>query len=73
MKKINIELPVRLAEAVSQITNCCFVHISSGLAYKDQGRPLREDDPLATLHPYGASKAEAEKRLQAVAEPGVFH
>lgn len=70
--KINVELPTRLAEAVSQITNCRFVHISSGLAYKDQGRPLRESDPLETPHPYGASKAEAEIRLLAAAQARSF-
>jgi UDP-glucose 4-epimerase len=68
LRKVNVELPGRLAEAASALDDCHFVHISSGLAYKDQGRPLREDDPLDTMHPYGASKAEAESRLRSVAQ-----
>jgi nucleoside-diphosphate-sugar epimerase len=68
LAKVNVELPLTLMAAVSQILNCHFVQISSGLAYKDQGRLLREDDPLKTSHPYGASKAEAEQHLQALAQ-----
>jgi nucleoside-diphosphate-sugar epimerase len=67
LREVNVELPVRLAEAASRIENCSFVQVSSGLAYRNQGRPLREDDPLGTDHAYGASKAEAEERLQAMA------
>jgi nucleoside-diphosphate-sugar epimerase len=63
LTKINVEMPLRLAEAASHLDRCSFIHVSSGLAYRDQGRPLRENDPLETRHPYGASKAEAEKRL----------
>jgi UDP-glucose 4-epimerase len=66
LRKINVELPASLAQAIIPSQNCRFVHISSGLAYKDQGRPLREDDPLGTLHAYGASKVVAEKCLQAL-------
>ena len=68
LTEINVHLPVRLAEVVSQLPDCSFVHVSSGLAYKDQGRPLREEDPLDTKHPYGASKAQAEARLRGLAE-----
>jgi nucleoside-diphosphate-sugar epimerase len=67
LTEINAIMPARLAEAIARAGGCSFVHISSGLAYKDQGRPLREEDPLETRHPYGASKAEGEKRLLAVA------
>lgn len=72
LMRINVELPELLAKASSEIPDCHFIHISSGLAYKDQGRPLREDDPLETLHPYGASKLEAEKRLLALAQDRHF-
>jgi UDP-glucose 4-epimerase len=44
-----------------------FIYISTGLVYRSQGRPLTEEDPLGTLHPYGASKASADLMLQAVA------
>jgi UDP-glucose 4-epimerase len=73
LRKVNVELPARLAEAASALDGCHFVHISSGLAYKDQGRPLREDDPLDTIHPYGASKAEAEGKLRAAAQDRHLH
>ena len=67
LTEINARMPVRLAEVVAGIGHCSFVHLSSGLAYTDQGRPLRETDPLDTEHPYGASKAEAEKQLRTTA------
>ncbi len=44
-----------------------FIYLSTGLAYREQTRPLREDDPLESLHPYGASKAAADLMLQAAA------
>ena len=40
-----------------------FIYISTGLVYQIQGRPLREDDPVGTLHPYGAGKAAADSLL----------
>jgi len=42
-----------------------FIYVSTGLVYKEQDRPLSEDDPLGTLHPYGASKGAADAMLQA--------
>lgn len=68
--QVNVELPARLAKIVAGRSH--FVHVSSGLAYTDQGRPLREDDPLGTRHPYGASKVEAEKRLLEIANSRDF-
>jgi nucleoside-diphosphate-sugar epimerase len=68
LAEVNVEMPVRLAETAGHLEGCSFVHVSSGLAYQDQGRPLREDDPLDTKHPYGASKAKAENRLRRVAD-----
>ena len=44
-----------------------FVYVSTGLVYRIQGRPLREDDPVGTLHPYGAGKAAADSLLLAAA------
>jgi nucleoside-diphosphate-sugar epimerase len=67
LRKVNVDLPVRVAEMACEL-GCHFAFVSSGLAYKDQGRPLREDDPLGTAHPYGASKAEAEKQLRVLAQ-----
>ena len=72
LNEVNVRLPMRLAKAVSRLNDCSFLHISSGLAYKDQGRPLREDDPLDTRHVYGASKAQAERELKTFAlESGI--
>jgi nucleoside-diphosphate-sugar epimerase len=72
LTEVNVQIPMRLAKAVREIQGCSFVHVSSGLAYKDQGRPLREDDPLDTKHPYGASKAAAETRLHELAAHAEF-
>ena len=44
-----------------------FIYISTGLVYRVQHRPLREDDPVGTLHPYGAGKAAADSLLLAAA------
>jgi nucleoside-diphosphate-sugar epimerase len=44
-----------------------FIYVSTGLVYREQERPLTEDDPIETLHPYGASKAAADLMLQAAA------
>lgn len=44
-----------------------FIYISTGLVYRILGRPLREDDPVGTLHPYGAGKAAADSLLLSAA------
>ena len=67
MVRFNVDVSVLLCELVSRIPGCQFVYISTGLAYRDQGRPLREEDPLDTQHPYAASKAAAEMLVRAVA------
>jgi nucleoside-diphosphate-sugar epimerase len=67
MVRFNVDVSVQLCELVSRIPGCQFVYISTGLAYADQGRPLREEDPLDTRHPYAASKAAAEMLVRAVA------
>jgi UDP-glucose 4-epimerase len=67
MLECNVTLSVRLCELVARLPACRFVFISSGLAYRNQGRRLREDDPLETLHPYAASKAAADLLVRAVA------
>ena len=67
MLECNVALSVRLCELVARLPACRFVFISSGLAYRNQGRRLREDDPLETSHPYAASKAAADLLVRAVA------
>jgi UDP-glucose 4-epimerase len=72
MIRFNVDVTLNLCESVSRIPGCHFVFISTGLAYRDQGRALREEDPLDTQHPYGASKAAADILVRsAAAEFGV--
>ncbi|MGO8700718.1 MAG: NAD-dependent epimerase/dehydratase family protein [Limisphaerales bacterium] len=65
--RFNVDVSLSLCESVSQIPGCQFVYISTGLGYRDQGRSLRESDPLDTEHPYGASKAAADMLMRAAA------
>lgn len=70
--RFNVDVSLNLCECVSNFSGCRFVFVSSGIAYREQGRPLREADPLDTLHPYGASKAAADILIRsAAAEFGV--
>jgi nucleoside-diphosphate-sugar epimerase len=70
--RFNVEASLSLCESVSRVPGCQFIYISTGLAYRDQGRPLREEDALDTQHPYGASKAAADILVRsAAAEFGV--
>ena len=70
--RFNVDVSINLCQCVSLLPNCQFIFISTGLAYREQGRPLREDDPLDTRHPYGASKAAADMLVRsAAAEFGV--
>ncbi len=65
--RFNVDTSLHLCESVSKIPGCQFVYISTGLSYRDQGRPLAECDPLDTEHPYGASKAAADMLMRAAA------
>jgi nucleoside-diphosphate-sugar epimerase len=67
MVRFNVDATLALCESASLLTDCSFVYVSTGLAYRDQGRHLAEDDPLDTLHPYGASKAAADLLVRAAA------
>lgn len=67
MTRFNVESSLQLFENACRLRKCHFIHISSALVYRDQGRPLRESDPLETRHPYAASKAAADFLLQAAA------
>ncbi|HSH37348.1 MAG TPA: NAD(P)-dependent oxidoreductase [Chthoniobacterales bacterium] len=70
--RFNVDVSINLCQCVSMLPKCHLIFISTGLAYRDQGRPLREDDPLDTRHPYGASKAAADMLVRsAAAEFGV--
>ena len=67
MVRINLGLSVALCQAVAAVPGCHFVQISTGLAYRDQGRPLVETDALDTRHPYGATKAAADVLVRSAA------
>ena len=67
MSRFNTESALQLFEHACRLPECHFIHISTALAYRDQGRPLRETDPLETRHPYAASKAAADFLLLAAA------
>lgn len=65
--RFNVEVSLSLCESAAATPGCRFVYVSTGLSYRDQGRPLREEDPLDTLHPYGASKAAADILMRSAA------
>ena len=67
MIRFNVDVSLQLCECVSHVSNCHFVYIGTGLAYRDEGRPLSETDALDTRHPYGASKAAADLLVRAAA------
>lgn len=70
--RLNVELPVELVGCAADNPGCHFVFVSSGLAYRPQGRRLVESDVLGSAHPYGATKAAADILVRAVAsERGV--
>ncbi len=64
----NVESTMRLFQMNCRFDHHShFIYVSTGLVYREQGRPLRETDPIETLHPYGASKAAGDSMLQAAA------
>ncbi len=70
--RFNVDVSLTICESVSAVPGCRLVYVGTGLAYRDQGRLLREDDALDTPHPYGASKAAADILIRsAAAEFGV--
>ena len=67
MVHFNVDFTLRLFELASACPGCHFIHISTGLAYRSTGAPLRETDALDNNHPYGASKAAADILLRSAA------
>ena len=63
----NIETTLRLFQCSAAVPGCHFVFVGTGLAYRSLGRPLREDDPIDTLHPYGATKGAADVLVRSAA------
>lgn len=67
LRQVNIDMPAELFRCTARTRDCHFVHVSSALAYAEQRRPLREEDPIGNTHPYGNTKAEAERSLREMA------
>ena len=65
--RFNVDFTVSLCESAALAGGSHFVFIGTGLAYKSVPRPLNEDDPLDTRHPYGASKAAADLLIRSAA------
>ena len=65
--RFNVDTTIHLCECVAQQRDCRFVFVSTGLAYRETGRALKEEDALDTKHPYGASKAAADLLVRAAA------
>lgn len=63
----NVDTTLRLFSGYCKSRASHFINISTGMVYRDQGRPLQESDPVETLQPYAASKAAADLMLQAAA------
>jgi UDP-glucose 4-epimerase len=64
LMRFNVDSTLHLVELAAGQPNCHFIHVSTGLAYRNTGRPLVETDALDNLHPYGASKASADILLR---------
>ncbi len=68
LMQFNVESTMRMFQINCRFDHPShFIYISTGIVYRQQGRPLVESDPIETLHPYGASKAAADLMLQAAA------
>lgn len=65
--RFNVDTTIHLCECIARRGDCRFVFVSTGLAYRETGRPLKEEDALDTRHPYGASKAAADLLVRAAA------
>ncbi|MEI6377209.1 MAG: NAD(P)-dependent oxidoreductase [bacterium] len=65
--RFNVDFTVNLCESAAISGGTHFIFISTGLAYKSLSRPLNEEDPLDTIHPYGASKAAADLLVRSAA------
>ena len=65
--RFNVDFTVNLCESAAISGGSHFIFIGTGLAYKSIPRPLNEDDPLDTRHPYGASKAAADLLIRSAA------
>lgn len=71
LRAVNVQGTISLARAAAEAGVKRFVFLSSakvGGETTPQARPLTEQSPPAPLHPYGQSKLDAERGLEAIAE-----
>jgi dTDP-4-dehydrorhamnose reductase len=62
---VNVEGAENVARAAAAV-GARLVHLSTDVVFDGRkGEPYVEDDPLSPVHAYGASKAEAERRVAA--------
>lgn len=70
--RVNAEAPAAMARWCAG-RGVPLVHLSTDYVFSGQGeRPWREDDPIAPLSAYGASKAEGEARIRAEGAPALI-
>ena len=65
--RFNVDFTVNLCESAAGAGVSHFIFVGTGLAYRPLPRPLREEDALDTLHPYGASKAAGDFLIRSAA------
>lgn len=65
--RFNVNFSVSLCEIAAASGGSHFVFVGTGMAYRPMSRGLTEEDPLDTLHPYGASKAAADMLVRSAA------
>jgi dTDP-4-dehydrorhamnose reductase len=64
---VNVQGSEHVARAAASL-GARIVHVSTDVVFDGSaGRPYTEDDPLSPCTPYGAAKAEAERRVTAAA------
>ncbi|MEK7824448.1 MAG: NAD(P)-dependent oxidoreductase [Candidatus Eisenbacteria bacterium] len=69
---INVEGTRRALDAARRAAVGAFVHVSTSMVYGlPREVPLREDHPRRPLGPYGRSKLEAERLVEAAHAPGL--
>ncbi|WP_025771412.1 dTDP-4-dehydrorhamnose reductase [Thioalkalivibrio sp. HK1] len=77
-KDLAFAINARSVKAMAEVCtrkNAAFFHISTDYVFGgdcERRRPLREDDPVAPVNVYGASKAEGERLTQIACEKSVI-
>ncbi len=71
-QRVNADAPGAMARAAAA-RGLPFLHVSTDYVFDGSGtRPWREDDPVAPLGAYGATKLDGERQVTAAAGPHVI-